>query len=96
MSGQQPGNSGQVESRLFIGVFPAGISYADRTVERHGDYKRLAFLSYATLRLVIETDCPKGLRPAIVAHAATLQARKGEQFEVSTCGQTVLLGERVR
>ena len=26
--------------RLFIGMFPAGISYADRHVEKDGDYKR--------------------------------------------------------
>jgi hypothetical protein len=83
------------QDRLFIGIFPTGISYADRTVERCGDYKRLAFLSFATLRLVIETDCPKALKPAIVADAAAIQARKGEQFEVSSSGQTEWLGRLV-
>ena len=30
--------------------------------------------------------------PSISEDAATIQARAGEQFQVSTCGQTVLLG----
>jgi hypothetical protein len=33
---------------LFIGLFPGGVSYANRNVEEHGDYKRLAFLPYDT------------------------------------------------
>ena len=28
---------------LFIGLFPGGVSYANRNVEEDGDYKRLAF-----------------------------------------------------
>ena len=32
--------------RVFTGIFPAGISYADRSREVNGDYVRLAFLSY--------------------------------------------------
>jgi hypothetical protein len=78
--------------RLHIGKFPAGLVYVDTSREKHGDYARLAFLSYATLKLDIERDCPADLREEIVAHAATLQARAGEEFEVSQCGQTVLLG----
>jgi hypothetical protein len=37
--------------RLFIGVFPCGISYADRHHEEYGDYKALAFLPYESLTL---------------------------------------------
>ena len=51
---------------LFIGIFPGGISYADRTVERDGDYKRLAFLPYDTLALQVQKDCPPELRHRIV------------------------------
>jgi hypothetical protein len=82
----------RVPDRLFIGVFPAGISYADRERIRAGDYARLAFLSYATLVLDVEPDCPEYLRKEIEGHAATLQARRGEHYEVSAAGQMVLLG----
>lgn len=78
--------------RLFIGVFPTGLSYADRTIERDGDYKRLAFLPFRTLRLQLAIDCPADLRTEIEQDATAMQARRGEDFEVSTCGQTVVLG----
>ena len=78
--------------RLFIGVFPCGISYADRHHEEHGDYKSLAFLPYGSLILEFRKGCPAELRAEITADAAAIQARKGEQYQVSTCGQTVLLG----
>jgi hypothetical protein len=78
--------------RLFAGVFPCGISYADRTREVAGDYKPLAFLPFSTLHPKFEKDCPPGLRALIEADMAVIQARRGEHFQVSTCGQTVLLG----
>jgi hypothetical protein len=78
--------------RLFVGVFPAGIVYADRKREKAGDYARCAFLAYATLKLDIEPDCPAALRALIVADAAKIQARAGELFQVSTSGQSVRLG----
>jgi hypothetical protein len=80
-------------SALFIGIFPAGISYADRTREEYGDYARLAFLPYSTLKLDVRDNCPPALRAEIEAHAATLKA--GDSFRVSTCGQTVQLGGAV-
>ena len=78
--------------RIFRGVYPAGIVYADRTRERHGDYPRLAFLPFQSLELEIEPDCPDALRAEIIADAAILQARRGEEFVTSACGQTVRLG----
>lgn len=78
--------------RLFIGIYPMGIVYADREVEVLGDYKRLAFLSYRTLDLELKPDCPAELRGHIENHAEAIQARRGQQYEVSTSGQTVLLG----
>lgn len=80
------------KDRLFIGVFPAGLVYADRTREEHGDYKRLAFLPWHNLALEVKPDCPADLRRRIEADAATYQARRGQQEPISTCGQTVLLG----
>lgn len=79
--------------RIFSGVYPCGISYADRCREKHGDYARLAFLSYATLELRVEDDCPAELRPLIEADAAAIQAKRGQLFQISTSGQTVLLGQ---
>ena len=83
-----------MNARIFAGIYPEGIVYADRKREVAGDYKRLAFLSYGTLALDVERDCPTALRADIVADAATIQARKGESFEVSSSGQTVTLGSR--
>ncbi len=79
--------------RVFIGNYPAGLIYADRCRKKRGDYAQLAFLSYFTLKLDIEPDCPDILRPYIEEHAATLQARRGEPYQVSSCGQYVILGD---
>lgn len=81
-----------MNERIFAGVFSTGIGYADRAREKHGDWARLAFLSFSTLELVIEKDCPAALRADIEANAAKIQARRGEQYQVSTCGQTITLG----
>jgi hypothetical protein len=81
--------------RLFAGVFTTGISYADRTVEEHGDMKRLAFLDFGTLQLEVRPDCPSDLRPLIETDAAAIQAKRGEQYQVSAAGQTVTLGHRL-
>lgn len=85
----------QITARLFIGVFPCGISYADRGQTEFGDYKRVAFLPYDTLVFdVIDVRSP--LLMAALEDAVRVQARRGETFQVSTCGQTVLLGYRER
>ena len=76
---------------LFIGIFPGGIVYCDRTKEEHGDYKKIAFLPYGSLKLEVYAPESK-LVPAIQAHAAEIQARRGQEFAISQCGQTVLLG----
>ena len=53
------------EQRLVIGNYPEGIVYADHFVEEHGDYKRLAFLSYRTLTLELSPHVPDFLRERI-------------------------------
>lgn len=75
---------------LFIGVFPGGISYCDRSREVDGDYKRVAFLPYDTLALRI--DAPRSpLLAEIRAHAATLKA--GDRFSIAgNC--TIELGRK--
>jgi hypothetical protein len=85
-----------VNPRIFAGVYPMGIVYADRQREAHGDYKRLAFLAFSTLVLDVEPDCPPALRAEIEADAAPIQAMKGQDFQVSTSGQTVVLGTRIK
>jgi hypothetical protein len=74
-----------IEGRLFIGTFPTGIVYADRQKEEHGDYQLVAFLPYGSL-------ANKRLAESAAEHAATIQARKGQRFQISTCGQTIVLG----
>lgn len=76
---------------LFIGVFPAGISYCDTSREEHGDYKKVAFLSFRSLSLEIYSPSSK-LLDDIRSHAESIIAKRGESFTVSTCGQTVRLG----
>ena len=76
---------------LFIGVYPTGLTYADRSVLRNGDYKPLAFLSFSTLELRFEKDCPAYWKPIIQAHAANL--KPGQEYQVSASGQTVVLGD---
>jgi len=77
-------------ARLFIGSYPAGIVYADRYTSKGGDYKRLAFLPYHTLKLEIEADCPADLAERIKTDAASY--KEGDTHQVSSCGQTITLG----
>lgn len=79
--------------RILCGIFPCGVTWADRAREEHGDYKRLAFLPYCELVLKVEPDCPADLREQIEKHAAEIIARRGERFAVSATGQCVTLGE---
>ncbi|MDG3444605.1 hypothetical protein [Nitrospirillum amazonense] len=78
--------------RLFCGVTSTGLIWADRSREKHGDYKRLAFMAFSTLELSFEKDCGAAFRQLIGEDAAPIQARRGEPFEVSTAGQTITLG----
>lgn len=77
----------QLGPRLFIGLFPAGIVYADRWMEQHRDYKRLGFLPYDDLRLQVAPDCPEELAVQIRADAG--QYKAGQVLQVSTAGQTM-------
>lgn len=78
--------------RLFSGIYPCGIVFADRHNERHGDYARLAFLPYRTLTVEFERDCPPELRAEIESDVARMNLKAGDLFEVSASGQTVRLG----
>lgn len=80
------------EDRLLICVYPAGFSYVDRGRKVDGDYQKLAFLPFSNLVPDIAKDCPKELLPLVMADIQDLQARRGESYQVSTCGQTITLG----
>ena len=81
------------KDRLFIGTFPTGIGYADKQRERDGDYMRVAFLPFSTLELEWAPGThPPDLRKSIEQHAARIAERRGQEFQVSTSGQTVTLG----
>lgn len=91
----RPEDSGiSAEERLFVGVMPTGIVYADRSREVDGDYTRCAFLPFDTLFLAIAPKCPKDMVGLIEADAATIIARRGEQFPISSSNQTVFLGSK--
>ena len=75
-----------------MGLFPCGIVYADRSVEVAGDYKRLAFLSYSSLTLAVERDCPNSLKTTIEHDAAAIyQARRGDSLQIAG-NATITLG----
>lgn len=82
------------KARLFCGVFSTGIRWADRTVECDGDYKHLTFMPFATLQVEFQRDCPIDMRCVIEVEVAGFQKHRGEKFDVSSCGQTVILGDR--
>jgi hypothetical protein len=77
--------------RLFVGTFPTGLVYADRWVEEHGDYRRLAYLNYRTLELDIERSVPAELKKRIVSDAEGIRAMAGTGYAVAG-NQYVVLG----
>jgi hypothetical protein len=81
-----------LNDRLFIGLYPAGIVYADKSHTAGGDYKQVAFLPYRTLTLEIR-DAESPLLESAKAHAAGIQAQRGKPLTVSACGQSALLGD---
>lgn len=89
-------STASAKERLFIGIMPTGISYADRSREVDGDYASCAFLPFDTLVLDVSPKCPEELRGPIKADAATIIARRGEQFKISTSGHTVVLGSNLQ
>ena len=84
-------------SRLFIGLYPAGVVYADKAYEINGDYARIAFLPYDTLELEFTPGGQRSpLRDQIMDHAADLMTRTGGEIAVSASGQTRRLGTKRR
>jgi hypothetical protein len=77
---------------IFIGLYPTGIVYANRTREENGDYKKLGYMNYKTLVLELRPNCPADLAELIKADAATVQAKRGQSYEIAG-NMSVILGE---
>ncbi len=79
-------------NRLFAGLYPCGIVYADRGIEEHGDYKKIAFLPYDTLKL--EVYAPESpLMTSINADVSKYQ--KGQSLQIAgNC--TIILGGAIK
>lgn len=83
-----------MEERLFIGVYPTGLVYADRGREVHGDYKRLGYLNYGTLILNLEPDCLPALAEQIKDNAAKMQVKHGQPFKRAMWDESpIILGD---
>lgn len=80
--------------RLFVGCFPTGFSFADRSRERHGDYVKLARIPYTTLEIEWEKDCPAEFKPLIEAQAADLRSRRGESYPIAGNAYAILGGDQ--
>jgi len=91
----RPKNAGPY--KLFIGVHATGLSYSDATREQHGDFQRLAFLSYDTLALKWYTDpdgLPITLFSAITKSVDEMRGKAGQRWDYDCCGHTALLGSK--
>lgn len=86
--------TGPLAARLFQGIYSCGIVYADRAVERDGDYRRLAFLPYDTLQIEYEKDCPELWRPFLEQKAAEMLARAGQRFALAG-NMSIILGSKI-
>jgi len=83
---------GDIKARIFVGVYPEGLMFADKLVELHGDYRHLGFLSYRTLKLTVYKECPGYLIPVVVEMAQPYIDKRGERFETDGAGHSVILG----
>jgi hypothetical protein len=69
-----------MNDKLFIGMYPTGVAYADRSREIAGDYVRLAFMLYSNLKVVTNRDCPPDLRESILESVKSFKDRQGESI----------------
>ena len=78
-----------IPDRLFSGIYPGGIVYADRAIEERGDYKRVAFLSYDDLKLRID-DPGSPLLDTVKQWAANIQVKRGRAFRIAGNASVIL------
>lgn len=77
---------------LFIGVYPTGWSYSDKTNEAHGDFKRLAYQYYDTLELKVYDDKDANKIELIKLLADKNVKMAGEYYQITASGQKIKLG----
>lgn len=78
--------------RLFIGMYPEGIVYADRGREEHGDYMRVAFLPYSTLKLEVN----EAADPDLITKAKTDAGKYKPGMTINLPPQTMELGWKLK
>ena len=81
---------------VFLCIMPTGWWWSDRTREEDGDYVQLAFLSFSTLELKVFNSCPDEWRERITSKAAEFQSMKGQEYQISSSGQTIRLGHALK
>lgn len=74
-----------MNQRIFTGIYPCGIVYADRHTEVRGDFKRLAFLPFHGMRLELAADCPPDLAEQIQTSVKKYEGRT--KIQTSQCNQ---------
>jgi hypothetical protein len=77
---------------LFCGNYPTGIFYADKRREVNGDYMTIGRIFYSDLSWKISDNCPADIRSLVQADIDRILSMKGQEYQVSSCGQTVTLG----
>jgi hypothetical protein len=79
-----------IGARVFCGCYPTGLVWSDKHNQKAGDYKRLAYLNYATLQLDVEKDCPEELATWIRESAAKVQAKRGQAYSIAGNASVIL------
>jgi len=78
--------------RLFMCIpGGTGVVYCDTWRQEHGDYLKIGFLCFATLKLTIYDRCHPDLAIQIRKNAREIQNRVGEEYLISS-SQTITLG----
>src|SRR4051812_45775217 len=79
---------------LFVCTMATGLAFCDKGREEHGDYVRLCFLPFSTLKPEwSKTKMTDGVRKQIEEQVLEMQIRTGKIVKTSTCGQSAFLGE---
>ena len=90
-----------INRRLFVGTQAAALVFADRDRSEDGDYQTIAKIPYDTVELLWNPhwapncDEDDSLVETIQKARDKLEKHIGEPYEISACGQTVILGSAI-
>lgn len=81
-------------SSIAAFVMPTGISWVDTSQDgpRTGDWTKVGHLFFSDLRVEIPKGTPRAVEEDVRRRAAVIQAKRGEQYQISGSGQTITLG----